>query len=124
VDKFIGDAVMAVFLDADGSAQTVFDCAQRLVERIRQETVSEGWPLGLGVGIHRGVAVVGSIGSVTRRDFTAIGHTVNLASRLCERAGPWQILVSESFYEVLPEETRAAFERTEPMQFKNVTQLA
>lgn len=120
VDKFIGDAVMAVFLEADGSAQTVFDCARQLIERIREEASAA---LGLGIGIHRGVAVVGSIGSVTRRDFTAIGHTVNLASRLCERAGPWEILVSESFYEMLAPESRLVFERTEPMQFKNVSQF-
>ena len=121
VDKFIGDAVMAVFLGGEGSAEKVFACARELVAAIREEIESEAWPLGLGVGIHRGHAVVGSIGSDTRRDFTAIGHTVNLASRLCDRAGEWQILVSESFYEMLSAETREAFERTEPMELKNVS---
>ncbi len=121
VDKFIGDAVMAVFLDGEGGAQRIFDCAEQLIERIRRETEMEGWPLALGVGIHRGPAIVGSIGSITRRDFTAIGHTVNLASRLCDRAKPWEILVSESFYRMLSAETRALFAQTEPMQFKHVT---
>ena len=73
-----------------------------------QEIEMEAWPLALGVGIHRGRAIVGSIGSITRRDFTAIGHTVNLASRLCDRAQKWQILVSQPFYEMLSDETRAA----------------
>jgi adenylate cyclase len=122
VDKFIGDAVMAVFLGDEGSAEKVFACARELVAAIRQEIKAEGWPLALGLGIHCGRAVVGSIGSDTRRDFTAIGHTVNLASRLCDRAGKWQILVSEPFYEMLSLETRAVFERTEPMEFKHVSQ--
>jgi class 3 adenylate cyclase len=122
VDKFIGDAVMAVFLGGEGSAEKVFACARELVAAIRQEIEAEAWPLALGVGIHRGRAVVGSIGSDTRRDFTAVGHTVNLASRLCDRAGKWQILVSESFYEMLSAETQAAFERTEPMELKHVSQ--
>ena len=122
VDKFIGDAVMAVFLGGEGSAEKVFACARELVVAIGREIEAEGWPLALGVGIHRGRAVVGSIGSDTRRDFTAIGHTVNLASRLCDRAGKWQILVSEPFYEMLTPETRAIFERTEPMAFKHVSQ--
>jgi adenylate cyclase len=122
VDKFIGDAVMAVFLGGEDSAEKVFACAQQLIIAIRQEIEAEGWSLALGVGIHRGSAVVGSIGSDTRRDFTAIGHTVNLASRLCDRAEKWQILVSEPFYEMLPRETQAVFERTEPMEFKHVAQ--
>ena len=122
VDKFIGDAVMAVFLGGEGSGEKVFACARELVAAIRQEIEAEGWPLGLGLGIHCGRAVVGSIGSETRRDFTAIGHTVNLASRLCDRAGKWQILVSKPFYEMLPLETRAVFEPTEPMDFKHVSQ--
>ncbi|HMG12769.1 MAG TPA: adenylate/guanylate cyclase domain-containing protein, partial [Gemmatimonadaceae bacterium] len=74
IDKFIGDAVMAVFLEE--SADSVFECATQLIVRIRGEIEEKGWPLAVGVGIHRGRAVVGSIGSVTRRDFTAIGHTV------------------------------------------------
>jgi class 3 adenylate cyclase len=123
VDKFIGDAVMAVFLGGDDSAEKVFACAEQLIIAIRREIESEGWLLALGVGIHRGSAVVGSVGSDTRRDFTAIGHTVNLASRLCDRAAKWQILVSEPFYELLGSETRAVFERTEPMEFKHVAQV-
>lgn len=121
VDKFIGDAVMAVFLGGEEAAEKVFACARELVAAIQREIEAESWPLALGVGIHRGRAVVGSIGSDTRRDFTAIGHTVNLASRLCDRAGKWQILVSEPYYEMLSAETRAIFERTEPMEFKHVS---
>ncbi|HEY2799753.1 MAG TPA: adenylate/guanylate cyclase domain-containing protein [Chthoniobacterales bacterium] len=123
VDKFIGDAVMAVFLGGAETAERVFACARQLITVIRREVEVEGWPLALGIGIHRGRAIVGSIGSDTRRDFTAIGHTVNLASRLCDRAGQWQILASEPFYEALDESTRARFERTEPMQLKHVSQM-
>jgi adenylate cyclase len=122
VDKFIGDAVMAVFLGDEGSTEKVFACARQLVRTIREEIEAEDWPLALGVGIHRGCAVVGSIGSDTRRDFTAIGHTVNLASRLCDRAEKWQILASEPFYEMLTPATRALFVRTAPMEFKHVSQ--
>lgn len=113
---------MAVFLGGQDSAEKVLECAENLVGAIRQEIEAEDWPLALGVGIHRGRAVVGSIGSDTRRDFTAIGHTVNLASRLCDRAGKWEVLVSEPFYEMLSEKTRTVFERTEPMEFKHVAQ--
>jgi len=123
VDKFIGDAVMAVFLGGEDSAGKVFACAQQLIIALRREIEAEGWSLAIGVGIHRGSAVVGSIGSNTRRDFTAIGHTVSLASRLCDRAEKWQILVSEPFYEILGTETQAVFERTEPMEFKHVAQV-
>ncbi|MEO7724938.1 MAG: adenylate/guanylate cyclase domain-containing protein [Chthoniobacterales bacterium] len=122
VDKFIGDAVMAVFLGGEGSAEKVLACARELILAIQREIASENWPLAVGVGIHHGRAVVGSIGSDTRRDFTAIGHTVNLASRLCDRAGKWQILVSEPFYQHLSQETQERFVRTEPMEFKHVSQ--
>jgi adenylate cyclase len=122
VDKFIGDAIMAVFLGGEGSAEKVLSCARELIVAIRREVEGEDWPLAVGVGIHQGRAVVGSIGSDTRRDFTAIGHTVNLASRLCDRAGKWQILVSEPFYEQLSPETKNEFSRTEPMEFKHVSQ--
>ena len=122
VDKFIGDAIMAVFLGGAEAAEKAFACARDLVSAIREEIEAKEWPLAIGVGIHRGHAVVGSIGSETRRDFTAIGHTVNLASRLCDRAAQWEILVSAPFYELLSSESRACFERTAPMEFKHVSQ--
>jgi len=122
VDKFIGDAVMAVFLGRESSADKVFECACELVSAIRREVESHGWPLALGVGIHCGTAVVGSIGSDTRRDFTAIGHTVNLASRLCDRAEKWQILVSREFYDLLGVATQTLFQPTAPMALKHVSQ--
>ena len=122
VDKFIGDAVMAVFLDREDTPQRIFACAEQLIAAHSRESQTEGWPLALGIGIHRGRAVVGSIGSSTRRDFTAIGHTVNLAARLCDRAGQWQILISQPFYEMLGVQTQVRFEKTEPMEFKHVSQ--
>ncbi|MBI3326107.1 MAG: adenylate/guanylate cyclase domain-containing protein [Nitrospinae bacterium] len=89
VDKFIGDAVMAIF----GSPKTYGDDARRavqtgieLIELIK--VVAPKWstvigrPMKVGVGVNSGDAVVGSIGAEIRADFTAIGDTVNLASRL------------------------------------------
>ncbi len=122
VDKFIGDAIMAVFLDSTDTADQVFACARKLIERTHSEITRQGWPLALGIGIHRGRAVVGSIGSATRRDFTAIGHTTNLAARLCSQAGPWEILCTGAFHDTLGAEARAVFTITEPMHFKNVQQ--
>jgi adenylate cyclase len=89
VDKFMGDAVMAIF----GAPKSYGDDAVRAVMAGREliqlvEGLAPKWlatlgrPLKVGVGINSGDAVVGSIGSDTRSDFTAIGDTVNLASRL------------------------------------------
>jgi adenylate cyclase len=89
VDKFMGDAVMAIF----GAPKSYGDDAVRAVMAGREliqlvETLAPKWlaalgrPLKVGVGINSGDAVVGSIGSEIRSDFTAIGDTVNLASRL------------------------------------------
>jgi adenylate cyclase len=91
VDKFIGDAVMAVFGSprsrgvALEAAQAV-RCAHAMGERLEQ--LNQQWlheniaPLASGIGIASGNAVVGQIGSPERMDFTVIGNTVNLSSRL------------------------------------------
>jgi adenylate cyclase len=89
IDKFIGDAVFAIF----GAPKSYGDDALRAVrtgiEMIQlAENLGPKWakiigrPLKIGVGINSGEAVVGSIGSEIRSEFTAIGDTVNLGSRL------------------------------------------
>jgi adenylate cyclase len=89
VDKFIGDGMMAIFGapkshgdDALRAVKTGLEMIE-LVETMRaQWTKILGHSINVGVGINSGDAVVGSIGSEIRSDFTAIGDTVNLASRL------------------------------------------
>src|SRR5258708_6092230 len=89
VDKFIGDAVMAIWnAPADDPDHAVNACAgalafQRANDRLNAEFVREGWPAyRTRCGLHTGDAVVGNIGSEDRMNYTALGATVNLAARL------------------------------------------
>ena len=91
VDKFIGDCVMAVFgspvsRGIELEAQQALQCAEAMriaLQQLNQEWAEEGIPpLSSGIGLASGDAVVGQIGSPQRMDFTVIGDTVNLASRL------------------------------------------
>ncbi|WP_295476042.1 adenylate/guanylate cyclase domain-containing protein [Synechococcus sp. UW140] len=91
VDKFIGDAVMAVFgsprsrgiaLEAAQAVRCAIAMGERLEQLNQQWQIDNIAPLASGIGIASGDAVVGQIGSPERMDFTVIGNTVNLASRL------------------------------------------
>ncbi len=89
VDKYIGDAVMAVFgapADLPDHAQAAclaaLDCHQRLAE-LNAEAEQHGWPaLSIRVGVNTGEMIVGNMGSVRRMNYTVMGDAVNLASRL------------------------------------------
>lgn len=89
VDKFIGDAVMAIFgapksygNDAERAVRTGVEMLRLAAAMAPQWQQAIGRPLKIGVGINTGDAVVGSIGSEIRSDYTAIGDAVNTASRL------------------------------------------
>lgn len=106
LDKFIGDAVMAVYnapLDVDDylvkAALTGLDIVQSvnsLNEGLKRDYNLE---IACGVGVHCGEAVVGNIGCDFRMDYTAIGDTVNTSERLESIAKSGQVLVSEDMYE-------------------------
>ena len=106
LDKFIGDATMAVFnapFDTDDyvykAVQTAWDIAQG-GEAIEKEFVGQyGKKVGFGVGVNCGPAVVGNIGSDFRMDYTAIGDTVNTAARLEANAPAGTVYISDSVYE-------------------------
>jgi adenylate cyclase len=102
LDKFIGDAIMAFWgapADDLHHARHAVEAALAMVdtlEQFRRDLGEQGKDFDVGIGIHSGPAVVGFIGSQDRLDYTAIGDTVNLASRI-EGAtkGKARILVSE-----------------------------
>ncbi|MFN0278863.1 MAG: adenylate/guanylate cyclase domain-containing protein [Pyrinomonadaceae bacterium] len=103
LDKYIGDEIMALFgaptatpQDAQNAVTVAVAMQQRLVT-FNKELVDLGYSqIGVGIGLHTGEATIGYIGSEQRSEYTAIGDTVNLASRLQSNAAGGQILVSEA----------------------------
>lgn len=102
LDKYIGDAIMAFWgapePQTDHAARAVaaaLDMSRRL-EQFREHAAALGKEIEIGIGVHSGPAVVGFIGSENRQDYTAIGDTVNLASRIeGQTKGICRVLVSE-----------------------------
>lgn len=123
LDKFIGDAAMAVFnapFDLDDyemiSVLTALEIARQSEEiRVKFEEKYHK-TVNFGIGINCGDAIVGNIGSDSHMDYTAIGDTVNVASRLEGIAGPNQILISEALYQRV--QTRVRAEDMGMMQLK------
>lgn len=116
LDKFIGDAAMAVF----NSPTTLDDYEYRAVcaaldLRSNASDLNEmcekeyGKQVTFGIGIQCGEAVIGNIGCEKRMDYTAIGDTVNTASRLEGAAAPGQILISEEMMRRLQGRIRTSF---------------
>jgi adenylate cyclase len=96
VDKFVGDEAVALFIPGfagkDHAARAVAAAHELLEATGHGEAVP--W-LPVGVGIHTGVSFVGFVGEGDALDFTAVGDTINTAARLCETAGPGEVLISE-----------------------------
>lgn len=105
LDKYIGDAIMAIWnapIDTPDHAELAVKSAIQMfseLENLNKEFLQTGYPeIQIGVGINSGEAVTGNIGSSLRFDYTAIGDTVNLASRLegLNKFYGTSIIISES----------------------------
>jgi class 3 adenylate cyclase len=111
VNKFIGDAVMALFEDppayqeGESAAKNAINAAISMVENFHaamprwKDKISSPFTCDIGVGVHYGEAILGNLGSNERMEYTAIGDTVNFSSRLCSLAKGGQVRVSESCFE-------------------------
>jgi adenylate cyclase len=109
VDKFSGDGLMAVF-DGEDMVYKCCICALEMLEASRERLAKEGILIHqMGIGINKGEAVIGNLGSAEHLDYTLIGKTVNLAARLCSMAHSLSIVVSQSVRDELVGSTGVGF---------------
>jgi two-component system sensor histidine kinase ChiS len=105
IDKYIGDAVMALFPNSPDNAIAAALKMQEKVAEYNKQRIERGWiPIKIGVGLHTGNLILGTVGEAERMNSTVIADAVNLASRL-EAATKYYgvgIIVSEKTLEKLP----------------------
>lgn len=111
IDKFMGDAIMVTFGtpepsedDAVRAVQTGLSMNQALKEMNNEREIQGREPIHHGIGIHYGPVIAGNIGSEERLEYTVVGDTVNVASRIedtCRKIGE-PFLISEAVKEKLP----------------------
>jgi adenylate cyclase len=107
INKFLGDGFMAVFgapLSEGGDCLNGVAAAREILTRVEEEVASgKVLPTTVGIGLHAGEAVTGSIGSSLRKEYTVIGDVVNLASRIEKLNKQFQsrLLISENVWQSL-----------------------
>lgn len=126
LDKFVGDATMAVFNAPFDLEDYIFRAvcaawdmkmgAAAIAEKFKERF---GESVAFGIGVNCGNAVVGNIGCDFRMDYTAIGDTVNTAARLESNAKRGQILISESVYEAVKDRVEVTPIGEIPLKGKN-----
>ena len=127
LDKFLGDGLMAVW-GAPGRHENAGEAAvsaalqmQAFIEARNRAQVAAGTgTLELGIGLNSGPVIAGSIGSARRTEYTCVGDTVNVASRLCALAAAGEILIGEQTAKKLS--ALASLEMLAPVRVKGKTQ--
>jgi len=107
INKFLGDGFMAVFgapLSDGHDCENALEASREILDRLNRETAAGSiLPTKVGIGLHAGEAVTGSIGSALRREYTVIGDVVNLAARIEKLNKDFnsQLLISEIVWQAL-----------------------
>ncbi len=100
LDKYIGDALMAVFgvpFEMENHAELAIQAALAMQKKAREITMENGDPIQIRIGINTGKLISGDFGSPKRFDYTVLGNAVNIASRLeATIANPGEIIVSNA----------------------------
>ena len=132
LDKYIGDAIMAVYgapLDmpdhAAAAVRSALEMQERL-DRVQRRAQGDGPQLQIRIGINSGKAVAGEIGSINKKEYTVLGDVVNTASRLeSSVAKPGMVVIGENTYEAVKDlfECRALGKATLKGKAKEVAGL-
>ncbi|TGN17882.1 adenylate/guanylate cyclase domain-containing protein [Leptospira idonii] len=127
IDKYIGDSIMCLFgapVFQNDHRQNALDCAMEMLQvfelwQPKWEQIY-GFVPQLGIGLASGGVIVGNVGSFQKLSYTAVGDTVNMASRLESLAKPMHVYVSEGLYNHLPDEyaSKYKYEELEPVKIK------
>jgi adenylate cyclase len=101
LERFLADGIMIIFNDpipcpdhTERAVRLALDMRKK-VERLATDWARKGHALGFGIGIASGYATIGQVGFEHRREYSANGRVINLASRLCGEAKPGQIVISQ-----------------------------
>lgn len=124
IDKYIGDAIMALFSGgADNAVKAGLAMLQVLAEYNRDRAKSGYLPIAIGIGINTGSLMLGTVGGVSRMDSTVIGDTVNLASRLESLTKEYgvSLLISHHTFVQLQDFDRYAFRLIDRVKVKGKT---
>ena len=105
LDKIIGDALMVIYgapnateQDTENAVLTAIEMQEKLIQFNQDRIINLKQPIKIGIGINRGKVISGNIGSKQQMNFTVIGDSVNLASRLCSVADSDEIIVSDAVW--------------------------
>ncbi len=106
VNKFLGDGFLALFgapLDDPDAPRRAVTAAREMLAAIEQHNIRSDWPLRIGIGLHLGHVVAGNVGSPRRKEYTVIGDTVNLASRIegLNKEFGSQLLISDTVQQAI-----------------------
>lgn len=105
IDKFIGDGVMAIFLDPSDAVRAAREIIGKALPDLNSELISRGFSaINVRIGINCGRLIHGDIGASFRKDRTVIGDVVNTANRIQGAAPPGEFLISERVLAHLPNE--------------------
>ncbi len=105
IDKFIGDAIMVIFgapLAHENDPERAVRCALEMMDDIKRfnviSQINITTPITLHIGLHSGIVIAGNVGSDLRMNYSVVGDTVNLSSRLAHLAPPGEIFLSNVTY--------------------------
>jgi adenylate cyclase len=126
VNKFLGDGLMAMFgapKPLEGHALKAVRAGlemQKWMERWNDRRIARGLPsFYSGIGINTGLAMCGRVGAQDRMEYTLIGEEVNLASRICGKAAPKQVLITKQTYDQVKDQVKCR--ELEPVSVKGLS---
>lgn len=130
LDKIIGDELMVIYgvpksniQDSENAVLTAIEMQEKLIAFNQDRCINLKKPIKVGIGVNTGSVISGNIGSTDQMDFTVIGDSVNLASRLCSSAEAGQIIISDAVWNKIKHLQTFKSKKLSPIKVKGKTKV-